>query len=115
MTSKAAEDPIVRPSAIQWFASLYLADTDPRLPLASPLYAELAGLPPLLIQVGTAECLLDDSVRLAESARHAKVEVEFEAAENMVHVWHMFAPILSEGREAIARVGAFVRARTGGG
>lgn len=114
MRAKAAEDPVIWPEVIDWFAGLYLAGADPRLPLAAPLHADLRGLPPLLIQVGTAECLLDDAVRLAERARAAGVPVELDAAENMIHVWHMFAPILSEGREAIARAGAFVRRHVGG-
>ncbi len=112
MSAKAADDPIIWPGVIHWFAGLYLAGADPTLPLATPLHAELTGLPPLLIQVGTAECLLDDAVRLAERARRHGVEVELETVENMVHVWHMFAPILSEGREAIDRAGAFIAART---
>ncbi len=114
MTAKAEEDPIIWRGVIDWFAGLYLAGTDPRQPLAAPLHAELHGLPPLLIQVGTAECLLDDAVRLAEKARAAGVAVELEATENMVHVWHLFAPILSEGRAAIDRAGAFIRERTAG-
>ena len=114
MTSKAVEDPVIWSGAIDWFAGLYLADADRRSPLAAPLYSDLAGLPPLLIQVGTAECLLDDATRLAEHARAAGVEVEIETVDQMIHVWHMFAPILSEAREAIARAGAFIKARTGG-
>src|SRR3546814_10941903 len=71
------------------------------MPLASPLHADLHGLPPLLIQVGTSECLLDDAVRLADKARAAGVEVTLEPSDGMIHDWDMFAPILSEGREAI--------------
>ncbi|MET4701489.1 monoterpene epsilon-lactone hydrolase [Constrictibacter sp. MBR-5] len=114
MQSKAEVDPVIWPPVIAWFADQYLAGADPKMPLASPLYADLKGLPPLLVQVGTAECLLDDAVRLADRARAAGVEVVLEPWDDMVHVWHMFAPILSEGRDAIERAGAFVRERTGG-
>ncbi len=91
---------------------LYLNGTDPRTPLAAPLYADLRGLPPLLIQVGTAECLLDDSIRLAERAQQAGVDVTIEKWPRMIHVWQLFAPMLDEGQEAIDRVGEFVRANT---
>ncbi|MFN4089117.1 MAG: alpha/beta hydrolase [Alphaproteobacteria bacterium] len=114
MRTKAEVDPVIWPGVIRWFADLYLAGADDDSPLASPLHADLAGLPPLLIQVGTAECLLDDAVRLAEKARAAGGEAVLEPADDMIHVWHMFAPILSEGRDAIERAGSFVKARTGG-
>ena len=74
----------------------------------SPLFADLAGLPPLLVDVGTAEVLLDDARRLAERARAAGVEVTLTVAEDMVHVWHFFAGAVPEADEAIARVGAFI-------
>jgi NADPH:quinone reductase-like Zn-dependent oxidoreductase len=83
-----------------------------RAPLASPIYADLSGLPPLYVLVGTAETLLDDSTRLAERARKAGVQVTLEPWDGMIHVWPAFAPMLDEGREAIERIGAFVRART---
>ncbi len=111
MSEKADVDPMVRKEGLLAFAGLYLAGADPREPLAAPLYADLAGLPPLMIQVGTAETLLDDSRRLAERAEAAGVAVELEVAEDMVHVWHLFAPMLSEGREAIGRAGAWLDAR----
>jgi len=114
MQSKLTEDPMITPEAIAWFAELYLAGADPRSPLATPLNADLAGLPPLLIQVGSAECLLDDARRLAARAEQAGVDVRLEVADRMIHVWHLFAPMLSEGRDAIERAGSFVRERTGG-
>lgn len=114
MRSKLEEDPMITPTVISWFADLYLAGADPKMPLAAPIHADLSGLPPLLIQVGTAECLLDDARRLAARAKAAGVEVSLEEAEKMVHVWHLFAPILSEARDAITRAGAFVRERTAG-
>ncbi len=111
MTAKEDEDPMLDHEALLWFSGRYLAGADPRAPLAAPIYADLAGLPPLLIQVGTAEVLLDDSLRLAERARAAGVDVSLDVAHGMMHVWHLFEPVLDEAGEAIARAGAFLRGR----
>jgi acetyl esterase/lipase len=92
-------------------AKLYLAEHPPRTPLAAPLYADLAGLPPLYIQVGTAETLLDDSVRLAERALEAGVDVTLEQWDDMIHVFQAFAPMLPEGQQAIDKIGEYLRAR----
>jgi acetyl esterase/lipase len=113
MTTRAAQDPMIQRGLIEWFASLYVGKGDRRAPLASPLYADLSGLPPLYVLVGTAETLLDDSVRLGERARKAGVQVTLEAWDGMIHVWPAFAAILDEGREAIDKIGEFVRRRTG--
>src|SRR5690606_5447385 len=78
MTSRAALDPMVQKDGLKDMASLYLDGADPRSPLAAPLYADLSGLPPLLIQVGTAETLYDDATRLAEKAEAAGVDVTLE-------------------------------------
>jgi acetyl esterase/lipase len=102
------EDPMVRASVLALMAEAYLGEADPRSPTASPLFADLAGLPPLLVQVGTAELLLDDSRRFAERARAAGVDVTLEVWDDMIHVWHSFADILPEGREAVARIGSYV-------
>jgi acetyl esterase/lipase len=109
MTTKASADPIVQKAGLLLMAAAYLGGKDPRTPLAAPLYADLSGLPPLLIQVGTAETLLDDASRLAERARKAGVTVSYEPWESMIHVWHLFAPMLDEGQQAIDRIGEFVR------
>jgi monoterpene epsilon-lactone hydrolase len=90
-------------------AAAYLRDQNPRAPLAAPLYADLSGLPPVLIQVGTTETLLDDASRLAERARKAGVKVTYEPWEGMIHIWQLFAPLLDEGQQAIERVDAFVQ------
>jgi acetyl esterase/lipase len=97
---------------IHSLAQLYLGERSPRTPLAAPLYAELRGLPPLLIQVGTAETLFDDATRLAERARAAGVQVTLDVWEDMIHVWQLFAAMLPEGQQAIERLGAFIRERT---
>ena len=111
MTAKADEDPTLNHEVLLWFSERYLAGADARAPLAAPIYADLAGLPPLLVQVGTAEVLLDDSLRLAECARAAGVDVSLDVAYDMMHVWHLFEPVLDEAGEAIARAGAFLRGR----
>jgi len=111
MAAKEDEDPTLNHEALLWFSERYLAGADARAPLAAPIYADLTGLPPLLIQVGTAEVLLDDSLRLAERARAAGVDVSLDVAHDMMHVWHLFAPVLDEAGEAIARAGTFLRGR----
>lgn len=109
MTTKAAADPMVQRDGLLKMAAAYLAGQNARTPLASPLYADLSGLPPLLIQVGTAETLLDDSTRLAERARKSGVQVTLEPWEDMIHVWQAFASLLPEGRQAIERIGEFIQ------
>jgi acetyl esterase/lipase len=111
MATKAAVDPMVQRDPLRKMAAMYLAGQDPHTPLAAPLYADLSGLPPLLIQVGTAETLLDDSTRLAERARQAGVAVTLETWEDMIHVWQAFASVLPEGQQAIERIGAFIQTR----
>ena len=113
MTTKAEVDPMILLEHVSEGAKAYLGGADPRNPLASPIHADLAGLPPLLVQVGTSEVLLDDSTRLAERARAAGVDVTLEPWQEMIHVWHFFALILPEGQQAIDRIGAFVRERVG--
>ena len=112
MTTKAALDPMVQRDGLVKMAAAYLGGQSPRTPLAAPLYADLSGLPPLLIQVGTAETLLDDATRLAERARKAGVQVSLEPWEDMIHVWQAFASMLPEGRQAIDRIGEFVKSKT---
>ena len=111
MLSKAAADPAVDRVGLFQIGTVYLNGASPRSALASPIYASLAGLSPLLIQVGSAEVLLDDATRLAARAGEADVEVQLEIWPRMPHVWHLFAFALSEGREAIDRAGAFVAAQ----
>lgn len=112
MTSKAEIDPIVQKEGLEFMAQLYMGERDRRAPLAAPLHADLRGLPPLLIQVGTAETLLDDSTRLADKAKSSGVKVELDIWEDMIHVWPIFAPVLPEGQQAIERIGEFVRKQT---
>src|SRR6266446_2457635 len=114
MSSRAETDPIVQRDAILDMAKLYLGGADPRSPLAAPIYADLTGLAPLLIQVGAAETLLDDAIRLAKVAGAADVRVDLQIWPEMVHVWHLFHPELRAGGRAIEQGGAFVRARLSG-
>ncbi|MBV8771927.1 MAG: alpha/beta hydrolase [Deltaproteobacteria bacterium] len=109
MGTKAREDPIVSREMLLGWGKLYLADHDPRTPLASPLYADLRQLPPMLIQVGSSEVLLDDSTRLAKRASAADVDITLEVWPEMIHVWQAFAPILPEARQAIQIIGRFIR------
>jgi len=109
MTKLAKLDPMVQKDGLLQLAGAYLAGKDARTPLAAPLYANLSGLPPMLIQVGTWETLLDDASRLAERARKAGVEVTYDPWEGMIHVWQLFAPMLDEGKQAIEKIGAFVQ------
>lgn len=112
MKTNASKDPMVAPSGgsggLFNMAKAYVGDADPKNPLASPLHADYHGLPPLLIQVGETETLLDDSTRVAEKAKAAGVTVELEVWDEMIHVWHVFAKILPEGQQAIDRIGQFV-------
>jgi monoterpene epsilon-lactone hydrolase len=113
MDTKALEDPMVNRAALEFFSDFYADKEDKSHPLISPLFANLAGLPPLLIQVGTAETLLDDSRRLATRARYAGVDVSYAEWEGMPHIWHIFAPLLEKSRKAIIELGEFVERKTG--
>jgi acetyl esterase/lipase len=113
MVTKAAVDPLIQKSYLAELAASYLHGADPRTPMASPIYADLRGLPPMLIQVGSAETLLDDAVRLAGVAGAADVRVTLQVWPDMIHAWHLFYPQLAAGRRALAEVGAFVRAALG--
>lgn len=107
--SRADADPIHQRAMILALAKNYLGETDdPRNPLASPLYADLSGLPPLLIQVGDRETVLDDSVMVAGNARAAGVDVDLQVWDGMIHVFQMFGAELPEAHQAIASIGGFL-------
>jgi epsilon-lactone hydrolase len=110
MTERVDQDPFSTPAMLRQFAADYLAGADPRTPLASPLFASLTGLPPLLIQAGTADLLFSDSQRLAAAAAAAGVDVTFTVGDGLPHVY----PILlgtPEAAEATEQTGKFLRAR----
>ena len=109
--SRAADDPIHQRGMILAMARSYLGPGgDATSPLASPLFGDLAGLPPLLLQVGARETVVSDSTAFARKARRAGVEVELELWPGMIHVFQQFSAELHAAREAVARCGCFVRA-----
>ena len=108
---RASRDPIVTLPNITVMARDYLHGADPRAPLASPIFADLRGLPPLLIHVGSEEVLLDDATQLAERARAAGVDVAIEVWDPMIHVWHWFLPWLDEAQAAVDKIGGFLKPR----
>jgi monoterpene epsilon-lactone hydrolase len=109
LQTRAAVDPMVTAAVLQRMIREYLQGGNPTQPLASPLYADLRGLPPLLMQVGDAEVLLDDTLRVAEKAQAAGVDVTVDVYPEMIHIFQLFAPVLPEGQQAIERIGAFLR------
>lgn len=114
MTSRAEADPWLEQATLKEMAEAYLGGKDAESHLASPVFGRLEGLPPLLIQVGTREILYDDSLRLAGMAAQEHIDVTLEVWDGMIHVWHFFAPMLEEGRAAIAKMGEFYKAKTVG-
>jgi acetyl esterase/lipase len=106
---QAEADPYLTPRFMQAAARRYLGTVDPQTSPASPLYGDLGGLPPLLIQVGTDEIFLDDSLRLAQRIHTAGGTVALEIWEGMWHVWHYFAALIPEGQQSFDQIGAFVR------
>jgi epsilon-lactone hydrolase len=112
MTERVDDDPIFVPDTLRRLAAAYLAGADPRTPLASPLFARLDGLPPLLIQVGTAELLLSDAEELAKSAAAAGVDVTVQAGEGLPHVYPAMLGV-PEAAEATDQAGAFLRDKAG--
>lgn len=111
--SNAARDPSIPPRGLRAMAARYLGGASPRAPLASPVHADLSGLPPLLIQVGGAEILLDDALRLARAAQAAGVAARVDTWPDMIHLWHVYGPILDEGRRALADGAAFLSRHLG--
>lgn len=108
MIERVDQDPISTPELLRRLASDYLAGADPRAPLASPLFAQLSGLPPLLIQVGTADLLLSDAQRLAEAASRSGVSTTLEVGDGLPHVYQLNAGT-PEAQEATDRIGRFLR------
>lgn len=92
-------------------AAYYMNGADSHDPLASPVLADLSGLPPLLIHVGSEETLLDDSIRLAERARAAGVQVELKIWRGVPHAWQLFHAFVPEGRQSLAAAAAFLKAK----
>jgi len=110
MSDRAKLDPALTADALRRRAADYLGDTTPMDPSASPIHADLAGLPPLLIEVGSHEILLDDAVRLAARAARGEVDVTLHVTPGVPHVFPGFAAALDEGTEALDRAASFLRA-----
>lgn len=111
----ADEDPLISHHVVALVAESYLAGTEPTTPYVSPLYGDLAGLPPVLIQVGSREVLLSDAQRFADALQRAGCVGTLEVWPGMVHVWHLHHARLGKARQAVARLGGWLGAQAGGG
>lgn len=110
MQTKREADPLLSPEALQARVTDYTSGQDAALGLISPIFADLSGLPPLIIQAGTHEVLLDDAVRLAQQAATADVEVTLDITPRVPHVFQAYYPILDEATAALDRAGQFLSA-----
>jgi len=108
MTSKAARDPVLTAERLRQRAESYLGAQSRTNPLASPLYGDLSSLPPIYIQIGESEVLLDEAISFAAKAAHSGVKVRLDAWPCMIHVWHRFAAQLEEAVAAISEAGLFI-------
>jgi phosphinothricin tripeptide acetyl hydrolase len=104
-------DPLTSREIAAYFAKRYLSGAPSSEPLASPLFADLEGLPPTLIQVGDRECFLGDAVRMHQRLIVAGVDSELSVWKEMFHVWHLYWPMLPEGKRAVAEIARFLAAR----
>jgi len=111
ITTKAAEEAVLSLDTLRLWASLYAAVTDPADPAISPVNADLTGLPPLLVQVGTSEVLLSDAERLAERVRAAGGAVDYQPEDGLFHCYQLF-PIYPEAFSAVERIGQFILRHT---
>jgi monoterpene epsilon-lactone hydrolase len=108
LTENAASDPMLTAHDLPSLVRLYLASADPQNPYASPLYGDMSGLPPVLIQVGSDEILRDDAVRVAEKLKQHNAQSRLEIWPRMPHVFQLFIPLLPEAHQAIAHIGQFI-------
>jgi epsilon-lactone hydrolase len=108
LTTNDGKD-LIQKERLQMAVDIYLKGHDPKDPLASPLYANLKGLPPLLIQVGSRELLLDEIERFAQKAKESGVDVQLEVYPDMIHTWQLFASKIPDGEAAIQKVGKYIR------
>ena len=111
MRTRADADPMIDPTDTETTARRYAGDHDLRHPLISPLYADLTGIPPLLIHVGDAEVLLDDATRLADRSLAAGVAVELEVWPEAFHVFQIMVGLVPEADEAVGRAAAWMAKR----
>jgi len=113
LETKAFVDPMLKRDDLAFMFENYLGPTDPKTPAASPLYGDLTGLPPILIQAGSDEVLLDDSRRFAERAKEMGVTIELDIWEGMTHVWQMGAGFVPEAQKAVKEIGSFLKSKWG--
>jgi acetyl esterase/lipase len=113
LETKRKADPLLSREALQFRVPDYTAGQDAALGLISPIFADLSGLPPLIIQAGTHEVLLDDAIRLAQQAATADDEVTLDITPGVPHVFQAYFPILDEAAAALDRAGRFLSARLG--
>lgn len=109
LKSCADVDPVIHPLVYSILAPIYLGDESVQNPLASPIFGDFSRSPPMLLQVGSAEVLLDDSVRLADRASKQGCHVELQVWEGMPHVFQGFAPKLEKANDAIIAIGGFIQ------
>jgi acetyl esterase/lipase len=112
LKTKADVDPVITADAVRVRARDYLGGADACDPAVSPVYGSLVGLPPLLIQAGSHEVLLDDAIRLAARAAYDDVAVTLDVVPGVPHVFQAYAALLDEGEAALTRAGAFLREHT---
>jgi acetyl esterase/lipase len=110
--SYRCKDPLAPDGSWLVFSHYYVGENDPTQPLISPLYGDLADLPPLLLYVGEEESMLDDSTQFAKKARNAGVNVRLQVGKGMVHCYPALSPLFPEAREAMEDICAFLRTNT---
>lgn len=111
LQSRAQFDPMLSPESVRAITERYVGDSDPRDPLISPIYGDLHGLVPMLVQVGHDEVLLDDAQRLASRLQTAGGDVTLKVWDGMWHVFQIFAAVMPEGQQAVDEIGTFVRGK----
>ena len=109
MITCSKTDPFITLETSIYHAGRYVGEHDPKSLLISPIFADLSGFPPMIIQVGEYEVLRSDAVRLSEHASQVGVDVTLEIWDGMWHVWHMLVGRMPESRRAIDKIGTFVR------
>ncbi len=112
MVSNAKADAILSKASLAWLAEQYLGEVAADDPQVSPLFADLRGLPPLLIQVGSDEVLLDDAIRLNKQAKKAGVDSTLEVWDGQVHVWQLMSKLIPEAHQAMRSIGTFIKLQT---
>jgi epsilon-lactone hydrolase len=109
LETQADRDPVLRKEFLRFCSDAYACGTDRREPLLSPLFGDPAGLPPLFMQVGGREILLDDTLRFVRKAKAAGVDVTLDLWPDMFHSWQLFAPGVPEAQQALDRIGVYIR------